>query len=155
MAGGAYVQLPNEGRLLGMGPFQMLVRADGAQTGGGFALLEADEPPNFGPPMHIHDDTAEAFYVLEGEYRVFIADDERVCPAGSFVFIPPGVEHGFRVGRVQSRKLVIFQPAAMVGYFEELASANAAGTPLAPEQLSTMAARHSMRVIGPVPGGYL
>jgi hypothetical protein len=65
------------------------------------------------------------------------------------------VEHGFRVGRVQSRKLVIFQPAAMVGYFEELALANAAGTPLEAEQLSAMAARHSMRVIGPVPDGYL
>ena len=155
MSGNAFVQLPHEGRVLGMGPFQMLVRADGAQTDGGFALLEADEPPHFGPPMHIHDDTAEAFYVLEGEYRVFIGDDEHVCPAGSFVYIPAGVQHGFRVGPVQSRKLVIFQPAAMVGYFEELALSNAAGTPLEPEQLSAMAARHSMRVIGPVPDGYL
>lgn len=155
MSGSAFVQLPHEGRVLGMGPFQMRVRADGAQTGGGFALLEADEPPNFGPPMHVHDDTAEALYVLEGEYRIFIGDDEHLCPAGSFVYIPPGVEHGFRVGPVQSRKLVIFQPAAMVGYFEELALSNAAGTPLEPEQLSAMAARHSMRVIGPVPDGYL
>jgi len=155
MAGDAFVQLPHEGTVLGMGPFQMLVRADGPQTGGGFALLEADEPPNFGPPMHIHDDTAEAFYVLEGEYHVFIGEAEHLCPAGSFVYIPPGVEHGFRVGRVQSRKLVIFQPAAMVGYFEELASANAAGAPLDSEQLAAVAARHSMRVIGPVPDGYL
>lgn len=155
MSGNAFVQLPHEGRVLGMGPFQMLVRADGAQTEGGFALLEADEPPDFGPPMHVHDNSAEAFYVLEGEYRIFIGDDEHVCPAGSFVYIPSGVEHGFRVGRVQSRKLVIFQPAAMVGYFEELALSNAAGTPLEPEQLSAMAARHSMRVTGPVPASYL
>ena len=155
MAGDAFVQLPHEGRVLSMGPFQMLVRADGPLTGGGLALLEADEPPDYGPPMHIHDDTAEAFYVLEGEYRIFMGGDEHVCPAGSFVYIPPGVEHGFRVGRVQSRKLVIFQPAAMVGYFQELALANAAGTPLEAEQLSAMAARHSMRVIGPVPDGYL
>ncbi|GAC1611888.1 MAG: cupin domain-containing protein [Mycobacteriales bacterium] len=155
MAGDAFVQLPHEARVLGMGPFRMLVRADGSRTEGCFALLEADEPPDFGPPIHIHDDAAEAFYVLEGEYRIFIGVDEHICPAGSFVYIPPGVEHGFRVGRVQSRKLVIFQPAAMVGYFEELALANAAGTPLEAEQLSAMAVRHSMRVTGPVPDGYL
>ncbi|GAC1532967.1 MAG: cupin domain-containing protein [Marmoricola sp.] len=155
MAGDAFVQMPHEARVLRMGPFQMLVRADGRQTEAGFTLLEADEPPNFGPPMHIHDDAAEAFYVLEGEYRIFIRGDEHVCPAGSFVYIPPGVEHGFRVGQVQSRKLVIFQPAAMVGYFEELALANTAGTPLETEQLSALAACHSMRVTGPVPEGYL
>ncbi|MDQ6648504.1 MAG: hypothetical protein M3Z02_00040 [Actinomycetota bacterium] len=77
------------------------------------------------------------------------------CPAGSFVYVPPGLEHGFRVGRVQSRKLNIYLPAAMVGYFEELALANEAGTALAPEGLTAMAARHSMRVLGPVPDGYL
>lgn len=155
MAGHAFVQLPHEGRVLDMGTFQMRVRAEENQTGGGFTLLEADEPPGFGPPLHIHDDAAEAFYVLEGEYRIFIGDDEHLCPAGSFVYVPPGVEHGFRVGRVQSRKLVIFQPAGMVGYFEELALANAAGSPLEPDELSAMAARHSMRVVGPVPDGYL
>ncbi|MDQ6948677.1 MAG: cupin domain-containing protein [Actinomycetota bacterium] len=155
MAGHTFVQLPDEGRVLDMGPFQMRVRADEEQTGGCFTVLEADEPPGFGPPLHIHDDAAEAFYVLEGEYLIFIEDHEHLCPAGSFVYVPPGVEHGFRVGRVQSRKLNIYLPAAMVGYFEELALANAAGTALEPEGLSAMAARHSMRVLGPVPDGYL
>jgi mannose-6-phosphate isomerase-like protein (cupin superfamily) len=155
MAAQAFVQLPHEGRVLDMGPFQMRVRADEEQTSGGFTLLEADEPPDFGPPLHIHDDAAEAFYVLEGEYLIFIGDDEHLCPAGSFVYVPRGVEHGFRVGRVRSRKLNFYLPAAMVGYFEELALVNAAGATLEPEGLSAMAARHSMRVLGPVPGGYL
>ena len=55
--------------------------------------------------MHVHRDAAEAFYVLEGEYRIFIEDRTFDCPAGSFIFIPAGIEHGFRVGQARSRKL--------------------------------------------------
>lgn len=38
--------------------------------------------------MHIHHGVAEAFYVLDGEYVIFMNDQEFRCPAGSFVFIP-------------------------------------------------------------------
>jgi uncharacterized cupin superfamily protein len=33
-------------------------------------------PPNFGTPMHIHEDADEAFYVLSGEYFIFVEDQE-------------------------------------------------------------------------------
>ena len=150
-----FIQRPDEGRILDMGMFQMRVRADTSQTAGGFTLLEADEPPGFGPPLHVHDDAAEAFYVLEGEYVIFIGTDEHICPAGSFIYVPAGVEHGFRVGRVSSRKLNFYLPGAMVGYFEELAAAQAAGTPMTDGELTQAAARHGMRVLGPVPEGYV
>jgi len=68
-------------------------------------------------------DSAEAFYILEGEYIMYLDDREVTCPAGSFIFIPLGVRHGFTVGNVPSRKLVFFFPAAMVGYFDDLAAA--------------------------------
>ena len=155
MAVEPFIQMPDEGRVLDMGPFQMRLRADASQTAGGFTLLEADEPPGLGPPLHVHDDAAEAFYVLEGEYIIFIGDVERLCPAGSFIYVPAGVEHGFRVGRVQSRKLNLYLPAAMVGYFEEIAAAQAAGSPMTDTELKSAAARHAMRVLGPVPEGYV
>jgi len=50
----------------------MSVKATHDDTSGAFTLLEADEPANFGPPVHVHRDAAEAFYVLEGEYILFI-----------------------------------------------------------------------------------
>ena len=151
----AFISMPGEGRVLDLGPFQMRVRAEADETAGAFTLLEADEPPGFGPPLHVHDDAAEAFYVLEGEYVIFLGNEERLCPAGSFIYVPAGVEHGFRVGRVQSRKLNLYLPAAMVGYFEELAAAQASGVAMTDEDLIAAAARSSMRVLGPVPEGYL
>ena len=148
------VHLPGEGRAIDMGAFSMSLKASDADTGGAFTLLEASEPPDFGPPMHVHEGAGEAFYVLEGEYNVFIQDQVYKCPTGSFVYIPAGVVHSFRVGRIASRKLNIYTPAAMVGYFDELALAAAAGTHLSAQALTDMAKMHGMRVFGPVPEGY-
>lgn len=150
----AFVLRPGEGRAIDLGGFSMSVKATGDQTNGAFSLLEASEPAGFGPPLHIHRDAAEAFYVLEGEYIIFIEGRESSCPAGSFIFIPAGIEHGFRVGGVASRKLNFYTPAAMVGYFDELADAARAGD-MDPDALAKVALRYSMEVIGPVPEGYV
>lgn len=151
---GAYVLRPGEGRSIDLGGFRMSVKATGEQTNGSFSLLEAAEPAGFGPPLHIHRDAAEAFYVLEGEYVIFLDGREFVCPAGSFIFIPAGLAHGFRVGGVASRKLNLYVPAAMVGYFDDVAAATKAGE-VDPDQLSEIALGYSMEVIGPVPEGYV
>jgi mannose-6-phosphate isomerase-like protein (cupin superfamily) len=150
----AVVHLPGEGRVIPMGAFQMTLKADGASTGGAFALLEADEPAGFGPPLHTHENAAEAFYVLAGEYVIFVEEREYICPAGSFIYIPRGMVHGFRVGAIPSRKLNIYLPDAMVGYFDELSEAALSGHELDPDDLSAIATRHAMRVVGPVPDGY-
>jgi quercetin dioxygenase-like cupin family protein len=151
--GKAFILRPGQGRSIDLGGFRMTVKATGDETGDAFSLLEADEPPGFGPPLHIHHDAAEAFYVLQGEYIIFVDGDEVPCPAGSFIFIPAGIRHGFRVGAEPSRKLNLYTPAAMVGYFEELSAATARGE-VDPEDLSEIAERYGMEVVGPVPEGY-
>jgi hypothetical protein len=132
----------------------MSVKAEAKDTEGAFALLEAIEPPGFGPPLHIHRDAAEAFYVLAGEYTIFLEDEQFSCPAGSVIYIPPGLVHGFRVGTVASRKLNLYSPAAMVGYFDEL-SAALSRADVSDEELGGIAERYSMEVVGPVPEGYV
>jgi mannose-6-phosphate isomerase-like protein (cupin superfamily) len=152
-AGAGFVLRPGEGRLIDLGGFRMTVKATQDETDGAFSLLEAAEPPGFGPPLHIHHDAAEAFYVLEGEYIIFLNDRELSCPTGTFIFIPAEIPHGFRVGTVASRKLNLYTPAAMVGYFDELSDATKSGL-VDPDVLSEIALRHSMEVLGPVPKGY-
>ncbi len=152
-AGEAFVLRPGEGRPIDLGGFHMSVKATGDETGGAFSLLEADEPVGFGPPLHTHHDAAEAFYVLEGEYIISLDGRELSCPAGSFILIPAGTPHGFRVGNMASRKLNFYTPAAMVGYFDELSDATKKGH-VEPEVLSDIALRYSMEVLGP-PEGYV
>ncbi len=150
----AFVLRPGEGRSMDLGAFRLSVMATDSETSGAFSLLEAQEPPGFGPPLHIHHDAAEAFYVLEGEYSIFLDGQSFSCPAGSFIFIPAGLVHGFRVGDGPSRKLNLYTPAGMVGYFDELAEATKAAD-ADPDVLSEIALRYSMEVVGPVPEGYL
>jgi mannose-6-phosphate isomerase-like protein (cupin superfamily) len=143
----AFVVGPGEGRVIDLGAFGMTLKADAEQTAGVVSVLEAEEPPGFGPPIHVHHDAAEAFYVLEGEYIMSLEDREFRCPAGSFIFIPLGVRHGFTVGNVASRKLNFYFPAAMVGYFDDLAAA--LGRDGVDEgQLAEIAGAHSMEVVG-------
>ena len=153
-AGDAYVLRSGEGRSIDLGVFSMTVKANADETNGIFSLLEAEEPPHFGPPLHIHHDAAEAFYVLEGEYLMFLDDREEVCPAGSFIFIPAGMRHGFRVGAAPSRKLNFYFPAAMIGYFDDLSDAIRRAD-VDESLLADIARRHSMEVVGPVPKSYV
>lgn len=151
---GAIILQPGEGRSIDLGGFQMSVKATGDVTNGSFSLLEADEPPGFGPPLHIHHDADEAFFVVSGEYIIFVEGRDFRCPAGSFIYIPKGVVHGFRVGRMASRKLILYTPAAMIGYFDDLAAALKGGA-ADDHAVSEIARKYSMEVVGPVPKGYV
>lgn len=152
----AFVILPDEGEALDLGNFRGEVLAAGPEVDHQFALLRTiAEPPGFGPPLHRHADAAEAFFVLEGEYLMFLQDQQERCPTGSFVYVPRGVPHTFQVvSDTPGTKLNLFTPAAMTGFFRGLAEAEAAGT-ATPGLLDEIARLHRMEILGPVPDSYL
>lgn len=69
-------------------------------------------PGRHGPEMHVHDDEDDAFYILDGELTFLLGEDEVAAPTGTFVLVPPGVEHTF-VNRTETpvRILNIHAPA--------------------------------------------
>lgn len=152
----AFIARPFQTPVLDLGTFDAAILATGEQTGGAFSVLQTlNEPHDFGPPMHIHHDAAEAFYVLEGDYLMFIEDRQEVCSAGTFVYVPQGMAHTFKVvSETPGRKLNVFAPAAMIGFFSEVAASKAAGT-LTPEMVDELGGRHAMEIVGPVPDSYL
>jgi mannose-6-phosphate isomerase-like protein (cupin superfamily) len=61
---------------------------------------------------HVHDAEDDAFYILEGELTFTFGGGEASAPPGTFVLVPPGVEHGFRNdGGVAVRMLNVHAPA--------------------------------------------
>ena len=152
----AFIVPPGQGRHLDLGNFSVEVLATSAETSGEFTLLQTqNEPPGFGPPLHLHRDAAEAFFVLEGEYLMFLEDQQTLCPPGALVYVPQATPHTFKVvSEGPGKKLNLFSPAAMTEFFEELAEAEAAGS-ATPELLDEIAARCQMEVLGPVPETYL
>jgi mannose-6-phosphate isomerase-like protein (cupin superfamily) len=61
---------------------------------------------------HVHDGEDDAFYIIEGEMTFVVGEDEIPAPPGTFVLVPPDVEHGFRNdGDVPVRMFNIHAPA--------------------------------------------
>jgi mannose-6-phosphate isomerase-like protein (cupin superfamily) len=151
---GVTVLRPGEARVIDVGGFDVVVHADAASTAGQFSLIQtAETTVGGGPPLHIHRDCAESFLVLAGRYAMHVNGRELDCPTGSFVYVPPGVVHTFRTLDADSRKLNLYTPAGMVGYFDDLSAGIASGMDKA--ALDEIAARFEMDVVGPVPEGYL
>lgn len=153
-ADGGFVLGPGEGRFIDAGSFGVAVKASRVQTGGAFTLVATKETlAGGGPPLHVHRDAAESFYVIEGSYLMHLDGRDYECPADSFVYVPRGMPHTFKVTSPGSRKLNLYTPAAMEGYFDDLAAAIGEG--LDEEGLSAIAERYDMEILGPPPEGYL
>jgi mannose-6-phosphate isomerase-like protein (cupin superfamily) len=78
-------------------------------TGGAYRVMVGQAPTGEGPPMHVHPDTDEGFYVGEGELTFVFADREVVAGPGSFVLVPRGVAHTARITK-PLRGLLIYSP---------------------------------------------
>jgi mannose-6-phosphate isomerase-like protein (cupin superfamily) len=60
-------------------------------------VLEMTLPAGSSPPLHVHDDLDDTWYILEGQMVVRCGDEELVVGAGHWVSMPRGVPHTFRV----------------------------------------------------------
>ena len=76
----------------------------------GFSLIEELAPQGAATPLHVHEEE-ETFYVLEGELTFYLGDGGPIAaPAGSFVHVPVGEAHSFRVVSETARYLIITIP---------------------------------------------
>ena len=48
-----------------------------------------------GPESHVHTDEDDVFYILDGELTFLLDEGDVAAPAGTFVLVPPRVEHTF------------------------------------------------------------
>lgn len=54
------------------------IKVSGQDTGNSLTVLEYTGNEMAGPPLHIHFNEDEIFYIIEGVYR-FVAGDDRAC----------------------------------------------------------------------------
>ncbi len=62
--------------------------ASAADTGGAFSLLLSHAPTGDRVPRHVHDTVDEAFYILDGQYRIRCGEQAWSAEAGDFVSLP-------------------------------------------------------------------
>lgn len=93
-----------------MGKTSTAFLAPAERTGGLVALVEERATSGVAVPLHRHDDV-ESFYVLDGEMSFFLGDAPgRRGGAGTFVHIPGGTVHGFRIESESARYLILTTP---------------------------------------------
>ena len=88
--------------------FALLATAE--RTGGSYSLL----PRNSGPAPHAHEQD-EGLYVLEGTLTLVAGSHRFSAAAGSFLYVPGGAVHSFRVDSAEARLLNWYLP----GGFEQ------------------------------------
>jgi quercetin dioxygenase-like cupin family protein len=133
---------PGEGRPVTVGPNQLTVKV-GPESGARLVgLFESEMPPGGGFPFaHAHDSYEEVFYVLDGVVEYRLGDEWATAPAGSTVFVPPGVVHAFRnSGPLVARHLVVHAPVEALAMIEEVGRT-------APEDMPAVLARYDSRLV--------
>jgi quercetin dioxygenase-like cupin family protein len=128
------------------GPLTFKVR--GEQTGGALTALENVIAPGDGPPLHVHAEEDESWYVLEGELRFRLDAEVAHAPEGAFVFVPRGTPHCFQnPGATPARVLILFTPSGMERFFDAFAALPAG--PVDPAAFREIGATVGMEVVGP------
>src|SRR4051794_24102251 len=65
-----------------------VVKISGAETNGEYGMIEVTVRKGEGSPWHVHPEEDEWFYVLEGEFTVWVGDTQLSLPTGAFAFGP-------------------------------------------------------------------
>jgi quercetin dioxygenase-like cupin family protein len=96
--------------------------AETKDTNGAFLLIEATLAPGTEPPPHVHTREDELFYVLEGEFDVYVGEKAFNVKAGECVFMPRFKPHAFVIRSSGLRVLALFTPAGLEEIFRGMSA---------------------------------
>lgn len=160
---------PGQGRKLVTKAQEVTFKVTGAD-GSHVSTFEVVVPPGFDVGAHVHQQSGEFFYVLDGELELFAfeptARDERGwhewesergdravrAGAGSCMFVPTGCPHAFR-NPTDEPTTMLFQsyPAPdHEHYFEEICQIFSSGDVVDPEAVQKLRDRYDVDQITPL-----
>ncbi|MCU1677298.1 MAG: cupin protein [Frankiales bacterium] len=130
-------------------------KATQAETGGAFILFEDQMTAGKCSPLHVHPDSDETFYVVDGEIAVHLDGTQHRLSAGAVMVAPRGVPHAFLVLTPTARVLCLHTPGSCEAFYWDASEPLAAGAsdgPVDMERVRLSAARNGgMVIVGPPP----
>ena len=120
-------------------------------------VIELTVPPGGSPPRHFHEALNDAFLLLDGEVVVRSGDETVVARPGTYVVVPSGAEHTFRVtSKTPAKLLLVHDDDSFLQFIE------AVGTPTAEHRIPPagefdvdgdtivrISAEHGAPIVGP------
>ena len=118
-------------------------------TDGGMYMFESTRKNEGGPVLHIHYDTDEWWYVLQGEFLIKVGDKTYNAKAGDLVFGPRMVPHTFaKIGPGEAKVMICHQPAGkMEEYFKKLSEGVAKN--MSEEERDNLRKAYGFEKVGP------
>jgi len=108
---------PFEGPWIDIFGQQARVLFDGSTTNGASSAVSQECPPGSVVPPHTHAGADELFHILDGDFEFWLEGRWTPVSAGSMIYAPRGLMHGFRnVGDTAGRLVAVYTPAG----FEQL-----------------------------------
>jgi quercetin dioxygenase-like cupin family protein len=138
---------------------QAQVHLDGGDTDGACDLVEVAGRRGDMPPLHVHHEHDETFYVLEGRLSLHLPGQRVELRPGESFFAPRGIPHVYRVESDEARWLGVGNPAGFADFVRESSDvATAKGYPPADREpnitrVAEAAARYGIELLGP-PGTF-
>jgi quercetin dioxygenase-like cupin family protein len=105
------------------------IKASAIDTEGRFSQIEFDDSRGTSPPLHVHHNGDESFYVIEGDIEVVCDGMRMLATSGDYVLIPRGQAHSYVVTSERARLLTTFAPAGVEEYFVTYGVPVVAGEP--------------------------
>ncbi|MEK4718063.1 cupin domain-containing protein [Priestia sp. FSL W8-0524] len=96
------------------------ILASGEDTNGAFSVVHLVEPPKMGPPLHVHENEDETFYIKKGRFIFFVGDEIFEVNENEYVFAPKGIPHRFEAGIDGGEMIVTASPAKFDSIVKEL-----------------------------------
>src|SRR5204863_526191 len=88
---------PGEGAVLDMSPGRAAaLKLQSGETGDSIMMFEETVPAGTKSTVHLHHDSDEIAYVLEGEVTFLIGDAVTVGGPGACAFMPRGIAHAWK-----------------------------------------------------------
>jgi quercetin dioxygenase-like cupin family protein len=131
-------------------------KATPEETGGAFMLFEDRMDQGKVTPLHLHPDSDETLYVLDGEILVHMDGAEHTVGAGGLVVAHRGVPHAFLVTSPLARLLCLHTPGCCQAFYwdasEPLGAAEAPSGSVDFDAVRSSALRNGgIEILGPPP----
>ena len=130
--------------------------AHDTETADGFLLFEDAVEAGKRTPLHIHPESDETFYVLDGAILLHVDGEQHELRAGGIAIVPRGVPHAFLVSAEGgARMLCLHTPGGGEAFYRHASEPAVAGG--APVEVDFGRVQQSaqetgtMRVVGPPP----
>jgi uncharacterized cupin superfamily protein len=124
------------------------VKLVGEQTHESIMMFEETAPPGTASSHHLHFDSDEVAWVLEGEFTFKIGEQISKGGPGTCAFFPRNVAHAWKnTGKTTGRVLFMYTPAHAGRYIK----ATAERPDLSDAEKAKLREQHRWQVLGPNP----